>query len=285
MKKSIFALFLLILSAFCFVGCGQSKGLADFNITEKNAFRIIRQADDSGKVALSYIFPVNCELLQQQNFSESEIKTYRFYLSTFVNALAKQNRDKNVVGVSVSNCTYFTDVDGLGFSIVFENLDAQKRFFGEDEKDPDKPSSSNTKISGFFVRKVEFQTSFPISENSAKDLRQICEMAISSCCKDNNISSEKQAFAIKQLESAKYIYDFATTQKQLKSETMYDDQNFHHNLFVKTSEQLKDNKITFYTTYANTPVWYATALCAVILGMTISYFVLKDKKKETKKQS
>ena len=266
---------------FSFAGCGNVN-VPSVNIFEENSFRITRQADSSGKIALSYIFPVNSKALKEENFTEGEIKTYRFYLSTYVNALAGQNRDKEISGVTISNCTYFTDVDGLGFSIIFDDLSAQKKFFGMTEDEEEK--GADTKTSGLFMKRVEMSTSFPISsKKSANDLQLICSMAITSWCKDNNISDEKRNKAIKVLEESIYVYDFATTQKALKSEIMFDDENFHHNVFIKNYDELDDNtQIVFYTTYPNTPVWYATALIVVLCGMTIAYFTIKDKKVEEK---
>ncbi len=279
MKKFVYALFLLLACTLYTFGGGQT--MADVQ-PNQNAFRIVRQADSSGKIALSYIFPVNSTHLKSEGFSETEIKTFRFYLSTYVNAVAGQNRDKNVEGVTVSNCIYFTDVDGLGFSIIFDDLAAQKRFFNVEE-DEDTKQESNTKITGFFMKKVELFTNFPISSQAAADdLRLVCEFATTSWCKDNNILADKKQAILNNIKQSVFVYDFASTEKTLKSENMSDDENFHHNIFTKTYEQLDgDTQIAFYYIQPNVPIWYASALVVVIVGMSISYLVLK--KKENKK--
>ena len=300
MRKNFYALFLLAFALFgvifaqniqiseiAFANLQKSQEVETPQYLQPNAFRILRQAGADGKIAISYIFPINGKLLQQQNFSQNEIQTYRFYLSTFVNALAKQNKNKATEGVSVSGCEYYADVDGLGFSIVFENSAAQNKFFGNDnaEDDPQQETlPSNIKASGFFIKRIAVSTTFPVSsQKAAQNLMEICNMAISSWCKDNNLSTERKNLALSNLQSSVFVYDFASTQSGLKSELMYDDQNFHHNVFIKSFEEIQqNNQITFHTTYVNTPVWYGTALLLVILAMLAAYFV---KTKFSKKES
>lgn len=284
MRKSVYTLFLAFFAIVTlFLGSfGANVSFAQSQM-EANAFRIIRQADASGKIGLSYVFPVNSAFLKQEGFKENEIKTFRFYLSTYVNALALQNRDKAVQGVSVGGVTYFEDVDGLGFSIVFEDANAQRRFFGNnngEEEDKEQNPSSTSKVSGFFIKKLQMSVAFPISKAGAEDLKTLCNMAINSWAKDNTVDAAKSAKVSAQLEDALYIYDYATTNADLKSDVMYTDENFYHNVFAKTAEQLESQpNITFFTTYANTPVWYGAALFATLLGMGIAYIILKRKKK------
>lgn len=281
MKKSIYTLFLLLVCLLSFGGCGQSSKVDNSLIFETNAFRIVRQATNDGQIALSYIFPLNSSYLSSLGFEEDEIKTYRFYLTTYVNALAQSNREKETEGTTVGVCSYYTDVDGIGFSIQFENLEAQKKFFGV-EDDEQSSSSSGRKTSGFFIKKLEMTTTFPVSSSkSAGDMKMICSMAISSWCNNSNISDIQKKEILKSLDEIVYIYDFATQEKELKSEIMYQDEYFYHNFFVKTLEDIEqDNKIVFWVTYANRPVWYSLAIVIVVVGMLISYFLLVKKRKK-----
>lgn len=325
MKKSVYALFLLILGIFLGVGgltlpqvqklqktslqenilqtqlmatedCKLEKTEQNSqtdaqkeevskpeNLYEENAFRILRQANSSGQIGLSYIFPVNSTLLAEQGFSEEEIKTFRFYLSVYVNALAQQNRQNATEGVTVGNCAYYTDVDGIGFSIVFESLDAQRKFFGVE--DDGSSGGTENKTSGFFIKTVCLETTFPVSSvQSAENLKQVCKMALSSWANDKNLENVEQLSAV--YDNSLFIYDFATTSDDLRSEFMYDDDNFHHNVFFKTLSDIENgNTISFYVSYANTPVWYLSAILLVIVGMGLAYVVLKRKKRvaETKK--
>lgn len=325
MKKSVYALFLLILGIFLGVGgltlpqvqklqktslqenilqtqlmatedCKLEKTEQNSqtdaqkeevskpeNLYEENAFRILRQANSSGQIGLSYIFPVNSTLLAEQGFSEEEIKTFRFYLSVYVNALAQQNRQNATKGVTVGNCAYYTDVDGIGFSIVFESLDAQRKFFGVE--DDGSSGGTENKTSGFFIKTVCLETTFPVSSvQSAENLKQVCKMALSSWANDKNLENVEQLSAV--YDNSLFIYDFATTSDDLQSEFMYDDDNFHHNVFFKTLSDIEnDNTISFYVSYANTPVWYLSAILLVVVGMGFAYVVFKKKKRvaETKK--
>ncbi len=274
MKKSILSLFLIFICLFVCVGCNESTSQVD--VYQTNAFRIIRQADSDGKIVVSYTFPVNSALFENLGVTESEIKTYKFYLATYINALAQQNRDKAGDGVQVSGCLYFTDVDALGFSITFDSIDAQKEFFDVSDEDS---SDSDTSISGFFVKKMEMTISFPISTTAAENLKLICSMAIQAWCA--NAERESEEF-LEILESSNFIYDYASTSSSLKSEVMYDDDDFHHNVFIKSLAEIEENStITFYVSYINTPIWYLSALVVVIAGMLIAYFVMKNRKQKS----
>lgn len=281
MKKTICALFFVFICLFssfgnCYVA--QAENEYKTNVFEKNAFRVVRRSDENDKILLSYIFPVNEELLKKQKFSDNEIKTLKFYLTTYVNALAKTNKEKETEGASVGSCVYFTDVDGLGFTITFDNLEAQKRYFGvEDQEDNNKRKNE---MSGFFMKKLEIKTAFPISSTkSAGDLKLICVMAITSWCDDNNISSERKSLALQNLNESLYIYDFSTQENSLKSDVMYQAGEVVHNVFVKTLSDIEsDNQIKFWIVVPNRPVWYMSALVIVLVGMFVVFIFYKKKK-------
>ena len=267
--------------------CGCGADVVDYSkIYEKNAFRIIRQADNSGKIVVSYIFPVNSAILSEKGVSEEQIKTYRLFLSTYVNALAEQNKEKAVGGVSVEKVAYFSDVDGIGFSILFDNIEAQQNFFGnEPNQEEDKNQETQKPVqSGFFIKKTEIQTKFPISSvSSAKNLKQINMLALTSWAKFLNLSDISVFSGM--FDESVFIYDYATKQTALKSDVCYDDANFHHNVFIKSEAEIEnDNKISFFTVYPNTPIWYALAIGITLIGMIIVYFVLKNKKSRKTKE-
>ena len=280
MKKTICALFFVFICLFSTFGSfniASAENDYQTNIFEKNAFRIVRRSDENDKILLSYIFPVNTKLLEEQKFTDNEIKTYKFYLTTYVNALAKSNKEKETEGASVGSCVYFTDVDGLGFTITFDDLEAQKRYFGvEDKEENDK---SKNKTTGFFMKKMEIKTTFPISSTkSAGDLKLICVMAITSWCDDNNISSDRKSVALQNLNDSLFIYDFSTNENSLKSEVMYQSGEIMHNVFVKTLSDIEsDNQIKFWIVVPNRPVWYLSALFCVLVGMA-GVFVFYKKK-------
>lgn len=287
MKKSFYTLFLCFLCVFCpflLVGCGENE--VDINVVnQKNAFRIVRQANADDTIALAYVFPVNTEILLDKGLTENGVRTFRYYLSAYVGALAQQLRAKEVEGSKVGEVAYFKDVDGLGFTITFDNVDVQKRFFGnENEKDENEPNpSTNTKISGFFVKKSEVTTTFPISsKESAENLKQVCRLAMISWANLSTFPNTQELLNI--YDESNFIYHFSSMQSALKSDICFDDENLHHNVFVKTQKDLADgnNTITFYATTPNTPAWYAFAVLVAFGGMAIAYFVLKKKKESGK---
>lgn len=273
MKKTICTLFLCICLCITFCGCGQPVSTQAF---ETNAFRIVRQVNNDGEIALAYIFPVNSSKLIDQGYDEKQIETYKFYLTSYVNALAKSNRERETAGVSVGSSQYFTDVDGIGFVIKFDNLESQKKFFGLENSSN---TSSEKKSSGFFMKTTKLIANFPLSQDSAGDFKLVCLMAISAWANDQGLNELKKKEIQNVLNDAVYIYDFGSQQTALKSDIMYEDENFRHNVFIKTFAELKSGQeIAFWTSTPNYPVWYLSTFLFVIISMLIAYFVLKRKK-------
>ncbi len=275
MKKSLCTLFLVLICIISLSGCSVTQ--INPQIFETNAIRILRQTDNDNKITLSYVFPMNSNEIKNIGFSETDVLTYKFYLSTYVNTLASNNRKKAVEGVYVSNCVYYSDIDGVGFSIVFDDLDAQKEFFGVEE---DKNDNIQQNFSGFFIKKLEFSTKFPISSaENAEQVKLVCSMATVSWCVQNNISQEKRNALEKILNETIFIYDTTTPSNSLKSENMYEANGLYHNVFIKNINDLKENnEIKFYISYPNVAVWYLCALIVVILGMIVAYILLSNKK-------
>lgn len=280
MKKFIYTfLFVLLLGVFftpTFSAYAQNS-TQETQIFEQNAFRIMRQTDDAGKITITYIFPINSKLFVKSEFLEKEIVTYKFYLTTYVNALAKSNRQKQTSGVNVGNCVYYTDVDGLGFSIEFDNLDAQKTFFGVKENEE---SQSEIDTSGLFVKTATLRVQFPISLNTAKNLKQICTMAVESWSVDCSISAEKRQQVTDFLEDSVFIYDFSSQNADLQSNLTYTSGDFMHNVFVKNLAEIEQNEpIEFWTKSINRPIWYLSALMLVCGGVFLALFCVRAKQK------
>lgn len=280
MKKTFYTLFLLIIFAasFCLVGCANSASLAD--VCQPNAFRILRRAGVDEKIELSYVFPLNSTILKNAGAKADEIEAYKFYLTTYVNALAQNNQKKATAGSVVSNAQHFADVDGIGFTISFENLSAQKKFFGVQEDNQN--SSSNIKTSGFFMLKQTLKSTFPISSaRAAGDLKLVNIMAISSWSGDCGVQNDIKKAALDALQDAVFIYDFASAQSELKSEKNYQDAHGNHNFFVKTLQEIEtDNSIEFYVLQPNRPIWYLAALFVVLVGVAMAFLILRAKKKK-----
>ncbi|MBR1890840.1 MAG: hypothetical protein IJ817_04125 [Clostridia bacterium] len=282
MKKSVYALFLCCV-LMMFSGCGQVSAQTNNDVFEKNAFRIVRKIDKDERIFLSYIFPANTDFMMQ-NFSDEEVATYKFYLMVYTNALATSNREKSFDKMTVSKCLYFEDIDGIGFTICFEDLAAQNKFFGAGESD--KNDDDTTKeLTGFFVKKLTIKTVFPVSStNAAGELKMLNILAISSWAKQCDISTQKKDAVLEKLNSAKYIYDFASTQEGLKSELMYRENGFVHNVFCKDITEIKkDNTISFYIQSVNKGLIYIFCLVFVLIATAIALFiVIKREKKQEK---
>lgn len=293
MKKTVYALFFVVLCLVFPFNFSSNFASAENSakteeIFQPNAFRIVRKSYASGEISLSYIFPLNSELMREEGFSESEIQSFRFYLASYVNALAKTNSQNESKSVSVGGCEYYTDVDGIGFSIIFENLDAQREFFGVSEESGNKNQDSTS--SGFFIKKTEIKTTFPISSTkSAGDLKMVCLMALSSWCNNFDISDERESVLNANYEDSVYIYDFATQTSGLNSEVMYKDENFYHNVFCKSLKEIEsDPSITFWVENVNKGVWYLLAVGVVAIGMIVAGIIVylkKNKKKFAKNKN
>lgn len=274
MKKSSYTLFLLMcfmLSTFalsenktnlCASGeaCAQSQSYTQFN-----AVRIIRSVDE--KITISYILPVNSAEMRKSGISQDEISTYKFYLSIYVTAWANSFVDKVVDGVNIKKCVYWQEFDGMGFSLIFDDVLAQQKFFGGQGQST---AMAKPKEKGFLFKKTIVSTTFPISsEESAKSFQKICLMAMESWQKEEGVESEKVQKLTDFLQKCDYIYDFSGGQKGLCSQNSYEVEGVVHNVFVKTLEQIKeDPTITFWIKTANKPVWCLLALVTVLIVMT-----------------
>lgn len=279
MKKVVYILFLLLPILLCQTTYTAFAQIDD--VFEKNAFRVVRKTDENGQIILSYIFPVNSDFMQK-NCAENEFENFKLYLTLYINALAKKNKENELGGVSVTGCSYYTDIDGIGFSILFNSSDTQRKYFGGERDDNNQ--NSRTKTTGFLIRKTQITTIFPISTAKvAGDLKMVCILAISSWSKENDISETKKNAVLENLAQAKFIYDFATKQSGVKSQKMYFENGFYHNVFIKSVEEIeKNNTISFYTTTINKGLIYVFLVLIVCLGVGISYFVVKRKTKKKK---
>ena len=267
MKKSIYILFLLIFSCFL-CGCSSTTPIE----VPQNSFRLIRQTNGQ-ETTLAYSLPLNSKKMSECGLSAQNLKVFKFYLASYVQALAQQNKDKNVDGVSVSQCTLYSDIDALGFTISFEDNDALQNFFNSSSSDKISP-----KISGFFVKKATYKVAFPFSAQSAETMKKICKMAVEDMAKNENLQDVSSVLSL--YDDSVFVYDFASSEKGLQSEMFYQGKNFYHNVFIKSSKQIEtEPDISFYATAPNVPIWYLFALLGVTLGMILAYFILKNRKK------
>ena len=276
--KKIYTLFLLVVCFIAFAGCDKQQ--LNSAVLEKNAYRIERQVQQDGTISLSYIFPVYSDMLAD-NFTKEEISVYKFYLASYINALAKANvkDDRNIV---VSTCNYDENIDGFGFKIKFNNINIQKQFFASKNQEENNLTKIQTK--GFFIKKIIIKTQFPIaSKKVAGDLKMVSLLAISSWARECEIDDARKQIVLDKLNQAKYIYDFSVYGEGIYSSVMYQENGFSHNVFVKTFEELdEDNTITFYTKTVDKGLVYITITCLVCLGVMIALIVLKYKEKHVK---
>ena len=280
MKKFVYILFLF---AICFSSFSSPFScLAETNDAfEKNAIRIVKKVDESGVISLSYIFPVNTQIFKE-NFTDDEISVYKFYLANYVLALSKTFKKKENKDIFISNCEYYVDVDGFGFSIILKNVEEQNEFFGvkQNEKNTSK-NSKNLITEGVFLKKTYIKTTFPVSDlKSAGNLKMVCILAISSWAKECEISQEKKQIILDYFSHVKFIYDFATTQKVLNSDCMYDDGKYFHNIFIKTQNDIEnDNTICFWVSYIDKGFCCLFVMILVVVGVGVSLLILKFRKK------
>ena len=283
MKKSVFTLFLLTIFLF-FSGCGKNvEAKSKDYVFETNSYRIVRKIDSENKILLSYIFPLNTDFMEK-HFSKNQVDTYKFYMAVYVNALINLNKQKAKQGVKIGECLYFMDVDGIGFSILFDNVSAQNNFFVSEEKEEERKTETKRKTSGFLFQKTYLETSFPVSsKEDADNLKTVCVLAISSWSKECNISESDKQKVLDNLSEARFVYDFAVQTNQLQSEVMYDENGFHHNVFSKSINEIEnDSKITFYVRQVNKGAVCLLTLIVVLVGVGVALFVVKIGEKKKK---
>ncbi len=288
MKKSIYTLFLLICFVVANFGFASNQVFAKMQVescaqsesyTQQNAIRVQRSVDE--KITLSYILPANSAKMREIGISEGKISTFRFFLSIYVSAWANGFKDKLCEGVSLQNCVYWQQFDGVGFSLIFDDLASQQKFFGTEGQ---QSTQQKPKEKGLFFKKICVSTTFPIaSEESAKSLQKICCLAIEDWAKEENVENEKVQNLSNFLQNCNFIYDFSTTKNGLLSDDMYFEDEVCHHFFAKTLTQIKqDPTISFWTKTANKPVWCLSVLIVVLLGMAVAFFVINFKQKNRK---
>lgn len=272
MKKSIFTLFFIFFAIFL-CGCTPKEELPE-KLYEKNAIRIIREIGQDDKIKMTYAFGLNSESFKAFGLLENELKIYKFYFASYLNALAKQYKDKSIEGSTVSSCVYFSDIDAFGFSITFENQKAQSGFY--DTKDNEQ--SGFVLQRHFFTNVYSLKTSFPISTSTlAESFLLPAKLALQETSKESNVSKSVLQNCINFLNETIFIYDFSTSEASLKSESVYFDGEKEHNFFVKKQSEI-ENPIEFYYVVPNRAVWYICALVFVLASVFISLFVLGRKK-------
>ena len=276
MKKSVYTLFLLLILLFSFAPKEKCSAQG-----VEPAFYIMKRTNKSGESVLTYAFPVNSTFMTQ-NFSDDEVLKYKFFLISYVGALAQKHKEKEIDGVKVGDVTYFEDVDGLGFSIFFANVEKQKEFFGASQRD----KSANERVikKGVFLQKVIFEIEFPIKDKeSAEGFWSVCLLAVDAWAKECNISSAMKEKVVQNLQKSNFVYDFSTENGVYLSKQMYKENGFTHNVFSKSVEEIeKDNIIRFYVQGVNKANVYLFVTFLTCLGMFLAIIIIKTKEKAKK---
>lgn len=276
MKKSVYALFLLLILLFSFAP--NEKCFAQ---GVEPAFYIMKRVNKSGESKLTYVFPVNSTFMTQ-NFSNDEVLKYKFFLISYVGALAQKHKEKEIDGVKVGDVTYFEDVDGLGFSIFFSNSEKQGEFFGS-SKDQ-KPVNERVTKKGIFLQKIVFEIEFPIKDKeSAEGFQSVCLLAIDAWAKECEIPLAGTQKVVQNLQKFDFVYDFSTENGGYLSKKMYKENGFTHNVFSKSIEEIeKDNKIRIYVQGINKANVYLFVTILTCLGMALAMVIIKTKEKAKK---
>ncbi len=271
MKKSIFTLFFVFV-VFALCGCSQ-RDILPQKLYEKNSVRLIREIDKAGQIKMTYAFGTNSENFKNLGLSENDIKVYKFYLASYINALSKQYKDKAKEGVAVSPCIYYSDIDALGFCITFKNSNAQSEFY----------ESTNQKRDGFklqkrlFINRHILKIDFPIqTKESADSFLFPTKFALQQTAQENSISQTIIDDCLRLLNDTIFIYDFSNEEVSLKSQTTYFDGEKTHNFFATNIDEI-ETPIEFYYTSPNRAAWYFCALLVVLIGMIIAFSIQKRK--------
>ena len=276
MKKSVYTLFLLFVFIFLFCQCETARAQYD-----ASSFYITKRLSANGETKLSYAFPINSNFMKQ-NFSNDEVMKYKFFLVTYIGALARKYKEKETDGVRVSEVTYFEDVDALGFSILFENNKKQKIFFENSEN----TINTDEKIikKGIFLQKIIFEIDFPIKDKeSAEDFQSICLLSIDAWAKECKISAEKKDKIVQKILKSVFVYDFSMENGVFKSKKMYKENGFTHNVFEKNLDDIeRDEKITFYVQLINKANIYIAVTILTCLGVAAAIVIIKIKEKRQK---
>ena len=246
------------------IGAQNFLGATSDEVTQ-NSFKLLKLTS-TNSVSFIYLFPLNSSYLE--NIDKIALEGLKFYLKNSVALLAENFEEKKVEGMSVTSPDYYADYDAVGFMLKFESVEALNAYFGEGE-------SVEPRKSGFFIKKEEYEISFPFSQKTADSLVSLMKSTILLWGKAFSIDVS----AITPLyDHSSYIYSLISPNKSVRSENFYEKDGLYHNTFSRAYDELKENKpIAIYYQTINKPIWYLFALTTTVLVLTL-IILLKNKK-------
>ena len=198
-----------------------------------------------------------------------EIKTFRdeFYLS-FLLQYASNPQPEFQIGKAlvVTEPTYTTKTDTIGFNLLFSSLEAWNFFH---KTSGDGATNSEQTNYGFMITSGQ-SSLFPFSALQ-NDLMVGQRYA----------GAYKNALGNIKLDyNPDLVYDYATFSRSIKSDSNYAvDSELYHHIWIKKIDELENAKIKLYLSVPNAPLWYLALLGTVAAGMAIALIAIKSRQK------
>lgn len=242
----------------------------------KNAFQLIRLSNGE-KISFVYLFPVNSHLFE--NVDLISFEGFKYYLKNTVALLSDSYKDKaeGIDGAEVTDPTYYSDYDAVGFALNFSNAESFNAYF-----DVNGGSETEFEESGVFVKKYSYTTSFPFSTTSADALIRLMKNTVIMWGETFGMDNST---IVSIYDHSTYIYEMISTAKTVRSENFYESGGLYYNTFERTYADLETAEpLNLYYLEINRGVWYLTVLVVfvVVFVGVLLYYKFSTRKKLSK---
>lgn len=276
MKK--FALMAMALVSCCFLfSCGKPAPVS-------NEFILLSLSmNESGMINQGLHFSVGSEKLKTVGLKESEIHEFKsrlaekikvfhdqFYLSFLFIYANDPNPDYRIgKAVILTEPTYSTETDTIGFNMLFTSRDAWDYYHQQEAGEDSHSKPSNTSY-GFMITTRQ-SGSLPFSAKTDE-----------SCFGQKLYEAYTTSLAGEKIDyNPDFVYDYATASPYIKSDSDYFfESGLYHHVWTRKLSQLSNDKIVLYTSFPNAPVWYLTLLGVTFVGIGLATLIIKLKNKK-----
>ena len=266
------------------MGCTSKK--EDNRLLSEDYVMFCLSADK--QISQTINFSVNSDRIRSVAKSEGEYQTFlkeliksidkirmRFLFSIALTYLQSPNEEYMINnGVLFSQTTYDSNIDSVGFTIIFTSHDAWG-VYHQGNKQEEGDSKKH-----LFYQKISNSSPFPFAEvdSNGNTVGQIYAESYMSALKGLSFEDE-----IKQNYHPDFIYNYVCTQGKIKTNADYtftSNGEIYH-VWEEGSEDLNDEKIVSVWVYEIYPShWYLAILLTSLFGIILSIIIVNLSKIE-----
>ncbi len=285
---SIFAFAIMAaLSCLTFSGCLSNAEISDDYIM------ISQGVYGDGKVVQEFHFSLNTQNLKKLGLQTDEIENGKKQLLSNIEIFreefvmnfallyqqAEEKKPQFALGndLQISKTEYNSDLDNIGFSIVYENQEVWK-FYNQKQNEETDETQDEQGIK--FIIKETFSSTFPFAQEVQTSQGKL---TVAQRYKEAYLKAFENA-KVKVNYQPEYVYNYATSYNKIKSNSdmkFVDSQGLYHHVWTRSEGDLAKAEIQLSISTPQREWWYLTVLAVVVLGTGVSIlvaFLIKKKK-------